>query len=185
MTINYSDEQLCKMVKNPKEKEWAFKMILKIYQERLYVLIRRMVNSHEDTDDILQNTFLKVYKYIHTFENKSSLYTWMYKIALNETLRFLEHQKMQKKIQEAAVQYANESNAHDIQSFEEEKIWTLLNQGIAMLPPRQRMVFSLRYFEQMPYTEMAILLKVSEGSLKASFHHALQKLSSIIKEKAQ
>ena len=74
MTLNYSDEQLCKMAKNPKEKEWAFKMILKIYQERLYALIRRMVGTHEDTDDILQNTFLKVYKYINTFENKSSLY---------------------------------------------------------------------------------------------------------------
>jgi len=185
MTINYSDEQLCKMAKNPKEKEWAFKIILNSYQERLYGLTRRMVSTHEDTDDILQNTFLKVYRYIHTFENKSSLYTWMYKIALNETYRFLEQQKIQKQIQEAAVRQASESCPYDLQSFEEEKIWRLLKQGIETLPPRQKIVFNLRYFEKMAYSEMAILLKVSEGSLKASFHHALQKLSTLIKEKVQ
>lgn len=184
MTLNYSDEQLCKMAKNPKEKEWAFKMILKIYQERLYALIRRMVGTHEDTDDILQNTFLKVYKYIHTFENKSSLYTWIYKIALNETFRFLEQQKIQKRIHESATRHASESSSYDIQSFEEEKIWIMLNEGIELLPTRQKLVFKLRYFEKMTYAEMAEILKVTEGSLKASFHHALGKLNEFITKRA-
>jgi RNA polymerase sigma-70 factor (ECF subfamily) len=185
MHLNYSDEQLCKMVKNPKEQEGAFKVILKMYQEQLYSLIRRMVNSHEDTDDILQNTFLKVYRYIHTFEQKSSLYTWIYRIAINETLGFLEQQKVQKRVQESATRQFNESYHYEVQTHNEEKIWSLLNEGIETLPARQKMVFKLRYFEKMSYTEMADLLKVSEGSLKASFHHALHKISTFIKQKSE
>lgn len=182
MHLEYSDEQLCKMVNNPKEKEQAFRVILKIYQERLYSLIRRMVHCHEDTDDILQNTFLKVYKYMHTFENKSSFYTWIYRIAVNETLRFLEQQKGQKQLKELAARQAGEFIHYDIQSDNEEKIWSLLNEGIEKLPARQKVVFKLRYFEKMPYAEMSDLLKITEGSLKASFHHALHKLSAFINQ---
>ncbi|MEY3320781.1 MAG: hypothetical protein RLZZ417_364 [Bacteroidota bacterium] len=185
MHLNYSDEQLCKMVKNPEEKEWAFRVILKIYQERLYTLIRRMVHSHEDTDDILQNTFLKVYKYIHTFENKSSFYTWIYRIAINETLGFLEQQKAHKRVQESAIRQYKETYHYDVQMHNEEKIWSLLNEGIEILPARQKMVFKLRYFEKMSYTEMADLLKVTEGSLKASFHHAIHKLSAFINQQTE
>jgi RNA polymerase sigma factor (sigma-70 family) len=129
MHLNYSDEQLCKMVKNPKEQEGAFKVILKMYQEQLYSLIRRMVNSHEDTDDILQNTFLKVYRYIHTFEHKSSLYTWIYRIAINETLGFLEQQKVQKRVQESATRQANESYHYEVQTHNEEKINPITKNG--------------------------------------------------------
>lgn len=185
MHQNYSDEQLCSMVQNPKEKERAFKILVQMYGSRLYSPIRRMVNSHEDTDDILQNTFLKVFKYLHTFDHKSSLFTWIYRIAINETLGFLAQQKAQKKVREMAVNLVTESYTYEIQILDEEKIWSLLNEGIETLPARQKVVFKLRYFEKMTYAELSELFKVTEGSLKASFHHALQKISTFINRKTQ
>jgi RNA polymerase sigma-70 factor (ECF subfamily) len=172
------------MAKDPKERERAFRIILKTYQERLYSLIKNMVHSHEDTDDILQNTFVKVHKYLPAFQNKSSLYTWIYRIAINESLRFLAQSKAQQRVIASAFNRANVPHAYEIDSMDEEKIWLLLNEGIENLPPRQKLVFKLRYFEKMTYAEMADILKVTEGSLKASFHHALGKLNEFIKKEA-
>lgn len=183
MSIHYSDEKLCSMIKNPKEKELAFKIILDSYKYRLYSFVRRMVKSHEDTDDILQNTFLKVYKYIHTFENKSSLYTWIYRIATNETLGFLEKEKNQKQLKDSVYVVSKETQNYEIQSNSEEEIWQYLNEAIDTLPPRQQLVFKMRYFEKITYSEMAKILSVTEGSLKSSFHHALNKISTYIKHK--
>ena len=184
MSYLYSDGELCLMAKDPKERERAFRIILKTYQERLYFLIKNMVHSHEDTDDILQNTFVKVHKYLPAFQNKSSLYTWIYRIAINESLRFLAQSKAQQRVIASAFNRANVPHAYEIDSMDEEKIWLLLNEGIENLPPRQKLVFKLRYFEKMTYAEMAEILKVSEGSLKASFHHALGKLNEFIKKEA-
>jgi RNA polymerase sigma-70 factor (ECF subfamily) len=172
------------MAKDPKERELAFRIILKTYQERLYSIIRKMVHSHEDTDDILQNTFVKVHKYLPAFQNKSSLYTWIYRIAINETLRFLAQNKEQKRVMASAFEWAKVTDAYEMDLMDEEKTWLLLNEGIERLPPRQKLVFNLRYFEKMTYAEMADILKVTEGSLKASFHHALGKLNEFIKRKA-
>jgi RNA polymerase sigma-70 factor (ECF subfamily) len=172
------------MAKDPKERERAFRIILKTYQERLYSLIKNMVHSHEDTDDILQNTFVKVHKYLPAFQNKRSLYTWIYRIAINETLRFLAQSKAQQRVIASAFKRASVPDAYEMDSMDEEKIWLLLNEGIEHLPPRQKLVFKLRYFEKMTYAEMAGILKVTEGSLKASFHHALGKLNEFIKKKA-
>ena len=184
MSYLYSDDELCLMAKDPKERERAFRIILKTYQERLYSLIKNMVHSHEDTDDILQNTFVKVHKYLPAFQNKSSLYTWIYRIAINETLRFLAQSKAQQRVIASAFKRASVPDAYEMDSMDEEKIWLLLNEGIEHLPPRQKLVFKLRYFEKMTYAEMADILKVTEGSLKASFHHALGKLNEFIKKKA-
>ncbi len=184
MSYLYSDDELCLMAKDPKERELAFRIILKTYQERLYSLIKNMVHSHEDTDDILQNTFIKVHKYLSTFQNKSNLYTWIYRIAINETLRFLAKNKAQQRVIASAFNRAKVSDAYEMDSMDEEKTWLLLNEGIERLPPRQKLVFKLRYFEKMTYAEMAEILKVSEGSLKASFHHALGKLNEFIKKEA-
>lgn len=184
MSYLYSDDKLCLMAKDPKERELAFRIILKTYQERLYSVIRNMVHSHEDTDDILQNTFVKVHKYLPAFQNKSSLYTWIYRIAINETLRFLAQNKAQKRVMASAFEWAKVTDAYEMDSMDEEKTWLLLNEGIELLPPRQKLVFNLRYFEKMTYAEMADILKVTEGSLKASFHHALGKLNEFIKKRA-
>jgi RNA polymerase sigma-70 factor (ECF subfamily) len=172
------------MAKDPKERELAFRIILKTYQERLYSIIKKMVHSHEDTDDILQNTFVKVHKYLPAFQNKSSLYTWIYRIAINETLRFLAQSKAQQRVIASAFEWAKVTDAYEMDLMDEEKTWLLLNEGIERLPPRQKLVFNLRYFEKMTYAEMADILKVTEGSLKASFHHALGKLNEFIKRKA-
>ena len=184
MSYLYSDDELCLMAKDPKERELAFRIILKTYQERLYSIIRKMVHSHEDTDDILQNTFVKVHKYLPAFQKKSSLYTWIYRIAINETLRFLAQNKVQKRVMASAFEWAKVTDAYEMDLMDEEKTWLLLNEGIERLPPRQKLVFNLRYFEKMTYAEMAGILKVTEGSLKASFHHALGKLNEFIKKKA-
>jgi len=184
MSYLYSDDELCLMAKDPKERELAFRIILKTYQERLYSLIKNMVHSHEDTDDILQNTFVKVHTNLPAFQNKSSLYTWIYRIAINETLRFLAKNKAQQRAMASAFNRAKVSDAYEMDSMDEEKTWLLLNEGIERLPPRQKLVFKLRYFEKMTYAEMADILKVTEGSLKASFHHALGKLNEFIKMKA-
>ena len=184
MSYLYSDDELCLMAKDPKERELAFRIILKTYQERLYSLIRNMVHSHEDTDDVLQNTFVKIHTNLPAFQNKSSLYTWIYSIAINETLRFLAQSKAQPRGIASAFKRASVPDAYEMDSMDEEKTWLLLNEGIERLPPRQKLVFKLRYFEKMTYAEMAEILKVTEGSLKASFHHALGKLNDFIKKEA-
>jgi RNA polymerase sigma-70 factor (ECF subfamily) len=162
------------------QKEQAFRLWMDAHQRRLYALIYRMLGAHADTDDVLQETFLKAWQGLEKFEGKSSLYTWLHRIAINETLRFLEKRKRQKAAEERQVAEAATATSSQAAALSGDEIERILTQAIRQLPPRQRMVFILRYFEAMDYQHMSDLLDTSVGSLKASYHHAAKKIEALI-----
>lgn len=155
------------------------------YRERLYWHIRRMVLVHEDADDVLQNTFVKIYRGILQFEGKSKLYTWLYRIATNEAITHLQSRARHAtaSLDDASGQLANRLYADAW--FDGDATQQRLQYAIAQLPDKQRIVFNLRYYDEMPYEEMATLLDTSVGALKASFHHAVKKVESYFRENDQ
>ena len=155
-------------------------MIVDQYGEPLYWKIRSIVRTHDDADDVLQNTFLKAWKNLPTFEGRSKLSTWLYRIAINEALDFLRRQKATTLASaDADLSIANQLMADDY--FDGDRSQALLQQAIAMLPDVQRTVFTLRYYDEMKYSEISELLGTSEGSLKASYHVAVQKVTDYLK----
>lgn len=158
------------------EKEFA--EIMKKYSEPLYWQIRRMVNNHEDANDLLQNTFMKAWTNADNFRNDSKISTWLYRIATNETLDFLRKQKRSgdEISMDEVASIANRLNADKY--FDGDEIQTKLQTAITTLPPTQRTVFNMRYFDDMKYSDMSKILGTSEGSLKASYHLAVQKISN-------
>ena len=155
-------------------------MIVDQYGGPLYWKIRSIVLTHDDADDVLQNTFLKAWKNLPTFEGRSKLSTWLYRIAINEALDFLRRQKATTLASaDADLTIANQLMADDY--FDGDRSQALLQQAIAMLPDVQRTVFTLRYYDEMKYSEMSELLGTSEGSLKASYHVAVQKVTDYLK----
>ena len=176
-----TDQEILSLLHAEDSAEKGFRMLMQKYQERLYWHIRRMVLEHEDANDVIQNTFIKVFKSIKRFEGKSKLYTWLYRIATNEALTFLK-----KKKRKETVTLDDESNRiNKLQSdpyFDGEEASLLLQKALAQLPEKQRMVFNLRYFDEMSYKEIEEVLETSVGALKASFHHALKKVQVFLKE---
>ena len=159
-------------------REEAFRLLVRSYQERLYWHIRRMVLDADDADDCLQNTFLKAWRSLENFRGDAQLYTWLYRIATNETLSFLSRQQTR-------GEYAGLEAADRLPSdpwFDGDQVQTALHQAIAKLPPKQKAVFLLRYFEEMPYEKIAQVLETSEGALKASYHHDYGKVKAWMKE---
>ena len=155
-------------------------MIVDQYSQSLYWKIRSIVLTHEDADDVLQNTFLKAWKSLPTFQGKAKLSTWLYRIAINESLDFLRRQKTATlSSADADLSVANRLLADDY--FDGDKSQALLQEAIATLPDVQRTVFTLRYYDEMKYSEMSEILGTSEGSLKASYHIAVQKITDYVK----
>ncbi len=176
------EEQILALLRSEKTFERGFRLLMNTYKERLYWHIRRLVLTHEDADDVLQNTFIKVYRGIEHFEGKSRLYTWLYRIATNEALSFLESRRRH---YAAALEDGEHALLQRLQGdawFDAEKLQRRLYEAIAHLPERQRLVFNLRYFEEMPYEEISQLLNTTVGALKASFHHAVKKVETYIAE---
>lgn len=158
--------------------ERGFRVLMAQYRERLYWHIRRMVQVHDDADDVLQNTFIKVYRGIAQFEGKSKLYTWLYRIATNEALTHLQQKARHAStsIDDTANLLANRLKADEW--FDGDAVQAQLQIAIAELPDKQKQVFNLRYYDEMPYEEMSQLLQTSVGALKASFHHATKKIEA-------
>ncbi len=155
-------------------------MIVDQYSQSLYWKIRSIVLTHEDADDVLQNTFLKAWKSLPTFQGKAKLSTWLYRIAINESLDFLRRQKTTTlSSADADLSVANRLMADDY--FDGDKSQAVLQEAIATLPDVQRTVFTLRYYDEMKYSEMSEILGTSEGSLKASYHIAVQKITDYVK----
>jgi len=179
---NY-DHMLISSFRDEKLRDGAFTKLVAKYQERLYWHIRRMVVEHEDTNDILQNVFIKVWKNLGSFREESNLYTWMYRIATNETLTWIDQQKRRSSISmsENEDMFAEKLQAQ--KGFDPNKIEWKLQQAIQSLPDKQRIVFNLRYYDEMPYDDMAELLGTSVGALKASYHHAVKKVEDFVTNK--
>ena len=158
------------------KKDYAFNLITRKYSERLYWHLRKLLNSHEDTNDILQDTLIKVWKNLPNYRGDSKIYTWMYRIATNEAITFLKRQQLKNKL---LFKKIDNENADDIiadPTFSGDKAQADLQVAINALPPKQRAVFSLRYFDEMKYDDMVEILGGTTGSLKASYHHAYNKV---------
>lgn len=170
----YDEHNIIKQLSDPKTQRQAFSAVVRQYSEPLYWKIRRMVLLHEDADDILQNVFLKAWNNLENFQNKSKLSTWLYRIAINESLDFLRRQKVETLVSaDEDVTVANKLMAD--QYFDGDDTEAQLQEAIARLPDVQRQVFNLRYYDEMKYSEMSKLLDTSEGALKASYHLAVKK----------
>lgn len=175
-----NEAQLLEELKSDIHKEQAFRALLALYKERLYWHIRNIVKSHDDADDVLQNTFIKIYKNIHSFKGDSKLFSWMYRIATNESITFLnKNAKLLQITSEAVQQLAINNLASDVY-FEGNAIQLKLQQAIATLPEKQQLVFNMKYFEDIKYKDMSIILETSEGALKASYHIAVKKIEAYL-----
>ena len=175
-----NDQELLALFKDPATKEQAFTHILKKYQEKLYWHIRRMVVSHDDTDDILQNMFIKVWKGLDNFREESQLSTWLYRIATNESLTFLNQRKKRSSVSLSDDENGLSNKLRSDSQFDANKLEWKLQLGIQSLPEKQKLVFNLRYYDEMPYEQMSRVLDTSEGALKASYHHAAKKIEEFI-----
>lgn len=178
--IHVDDHIILSSFRDENTREAAFTQLVRKYQERLYWHIRRMVVEHEDTNDVLQNVFIKVWKSLGDFREESNLYTWLYRIATNETLTWLEQKKRRGalSLSEEESDLSNKLVAQ--KGFDANKLEWKLQQAIQALPEKQRVVFNLRYYDEMPYEEMAGVLDTSVGALKASYHHAVKKVEAYL-----
>ena len=174
------DRELLLQFKEPSTKEKGFTGIIKKYQEKLYWHIRRMVVEHEDANDVLQNMFIKVWNGLGNFREDSQLYTWLYRIATNECLTFIEQQKKRSTLSLSNEENGLSNRLKADKNFDSNKIEWKLQLAMQQLPDKQRAVFNLRYYDEMPYEEMSRVLETSEGALKASYHHAVKKIENYI-----
>jgi RNA polymerase sigma factor (sigma-70 family) len=175
------DRNLIAELKQENTRDLAFHRLVKLYQERLYWHIRKILLNHEDTDDVLQNTFVKVWKSIGNFREESSLYTWLYRIATNEAITFLNSKKRRSLLPLNDVSDYLMENLTSDPYFEGDKLQLKLQQAILQLPEKQRIVFNMKYFDEMKYEDMSKILDTSVGALKASYHHAAKKIEEFIK----
>ena len=180
MAVTIHDSELLVQFRNPSTREKAFTAIIKKYQERLYWHIRRMLVDHEDTNDVLQNVFIRVWNGLDNFREDAQLYTWLYRIATNESLTFIEQQKKKASVPLDDVEGSISNKIKADKYFDANKIEWKLQLAIQQLPEKQRIVFNLRYYDEMPYEEMSRVLETSEGALKASYHHAVKKIEDYI-----
>lgn len=180
MTVTTQDSELLIQFRNPDTREQAFTAIIKKYQEKLYWHVRRMVVDHDDANDVLQNIFIRVWNGLENFREASQLYTWLYRIATNECLTFLEQQKKRAAVSLSDVEEGLSNKVKADKHFDPQKLEWKLQVAIQQLPEKQRIVFNLRYYDEMPYEEMSRVLDTSEGALKASYHHAVKKIEDYI-----
>lgn len=169
-------------LQDPKSKETAFRELLQLYKERLYWHIRKIVKNHNDADDVLQNTFLKVYRSIDKFKGESKLFSWLYRIATNESITHLNKNAKRLQISNQEHQTRAINNLTADVYFEGDAIQLKLQQAIATLPEKQQLVFNMRYFDDIKYKDMSEILETSEGSLKASYHIAAKKIEAFLKD---
>ncbi|MDP3360247.1 MAG: RNA polymerase sigma factor [Lutibacter sp.] len=165
---------------NKKEQDKAFKKLLDLYQERLYWHIRKLVITHENADDVLQNTFLRIYKSLPNFQQKSSLHTWMYRIAYNESLRFLEENKKKYhySLDDVSKKYLN--NLVDDAFFEGDEIQLKLQRILSELPEKERQIFQMKYYDDLKFREMSDILEIKEGTLKSSYYNTVKHIENNI-----
>ena len=157
-----------------------FEDLVKEYKERLYWHIRRMVVSHDDADDVLQNTFIKIYKNLDNFNGESQIYTWMYRIATNESITFINKRNRRVQLGSEELQQSLVDNLTSDPYFNGDDAQLKLQQAIDTLPAKQKQVFIMKYFDELQYNEISEILETSEGALKASYHHAVKKITDFV-----
>ncbi len=179
----FDEAKIVPLLRDGKTRPLAFTQVVDQYKERLYWQIRRVALNHDDTDDILQNTFVKAWTGLDTFRGDAKLSTWLYRIAANETLNFMEKES---KRRGASIDDEESGVAQQLESdpyFDGDETQRQLQEAIASLPVRQRQVFNLRYYDEMKYEDMSQMLDTSVGALKASYHHAARKIAEFFRSR--
>ncbi len=169
-------------LKDPKTQEKAYRELMSLYKERLYWHIRKIVLIHDDADDVLQNTFLKIFNNISKFKGDSKLYSWMYRIATNESLTHLKKKSSLNKIDSETLQNQLVEKLEADVYFDGDEIQFKLQKALATLPQKQKLVFNMKYFDHMKYDDISEILETSVGALKASYHHARKKIEAYLTE---
>ena len=182
MNSTYNEKEIVVLLQDPARQREAFARIVKEYSEQLYWQIRRLVLTHEDANDILQNTFIKAWTNIEYFRGDAKMSTWLYRIALNECLTFLNKQRasQQLSIDEAETEMMNQLESDTY--FDGDETQKIFLQAVKLLPDKQQMIFNLKYFKEMKYEEISEILGTSIGALKASYHHAVKKIESFLEK---
>ncbi len=176
-----AEADLVEQLKDSNTQTRAFEVLVSTYKQRLYWHIRGIVLNHDDADDILQNTFIKVYKNIGGFKGESKLYSWMYRIATNESLSFLKKNAKNQGISDAELQDQMLDNLEADVYFEGDEIQLQLQKAIATLPEKQKLIFNMKYFQELKYEDISEILETSVGGLKASYHLATKKIEAFLK----
>ena len=167
---------------NPKTQNIAFKKLLLDYQRPLYNHIRNIVLNHDDADDVLQNTFVKVFQYLKDFKGESKLFSWMYRIATNEAITFVNQKAKRNGTTSEAMQTKIVDNLKADAYFDGNEIQIKLQKAVSILPEKQQLVFKMKYYEELKYEEISDILGTSVGALKASYHHAVKKIEEFVKK---
>jgi len=176
------ENKILELIYNDQSFDQGFKQLVLKYQEPLYWHIRRMVHFHEDADDVIQNTFIKVFKNIKGFKGQSKLYTWLYRIASNEALTFLKKKKKQQSLDIESHISELETKLIADEFFDADKAQISLIKAIELLPEKQKQIFNMRYYDNLKYKDISEIVGTSVGALKASYHHAVTKIETYLKE---
>ena len=172
------DKEIIEIYRQEGREEYAFNLLVRKYSERLYWHIRKLTCSHDDANDLLQTTLVKIWQNLPTFREESKLYTWLYRIATNETLTFLKKKRLVSYLSLSDYDSILENKLQSDKYFNGDKLQLALQRAILKLPDKQRAVFNLRYFQQMKYEDISEIMNTSVGALKASYHHAYQKIKT-------
>jgi len=179
---DYTDTELVQLFLDNSSRNHAFELIVRKYQEKLYWHIRKMLISHDDTDDALQNTMINAYQGLENFREDASLYTWLYRIATNEALSAIKRKKRRLFLNLDDVSSQLEKSLEEDAYISGDEIQIKLQKAILTLPAKQKLVFNMKYFDEMKYEEISEILNTSVGALKASYHHAVRKIEKFIKQ---
>lgn len=175
-----SDEEILKLYAEESSRNMALHHLIEKYQQKIYWQIRKIVIDHDDADDVMQNTFIKVWKGLENFKEESQLFTWLYRIATNEALTFLRQKQKRNTVSLEPIEYQLSQTLESDEYFKGDAIQLKLQQAILSLPEKQRVVFNMRYYDEMPYEQMSEVLETSVGALKASYHHAAKKIEEFL-----
>lgn len=174
------DQELLSRIKDPESRNFGYNLLIKKYQQRIYWHIRKMVVDHDDADDLVQETFIKVYRNLESFRADSQLFTWIYRIATNECLNFLKKKKRRFFLPIGDVEHELMQKIDESPHIEGDEIQKKLQKVLLKLPEKQRLVFNMKYFDEMKYEEIADITGTTVGSLKASYHHAVKKIEEFM-----
>jgi len=180
MSASVSDTEILSKFQDERTRNEAFNLLLKKYQQKIYWHVRRMVIDHDDADDLVQDIFVKIWKNLPGFRSDAQLYTWMYRIATNECITFLNKKKQKNNISLDDVSYELADTLADSSYLSGDKIQLKLQRALLTLPDKQRLVFNMKYYDDMKYDEMSEVLGTSVGALKASFHLAVKKIEAYL-----
>ena len=176
----FSDRELLELFKNGDNRHYSFNLLVQKYREKVYWHVRRLVVDHEDSDDLVQNIFIKVWQNLEGFREESRLYTWIYRIATNECMTFLKKKRQRFFLPLHDVEHELEQKIDTDPALQGDRIQQKLQKAILHLPERQRVVFNMRYYDEMSYDEISAVLGVTTGALKASYHHAAKKIEEYL-----